>query len=225
MESSEAQHIEEPPAEQKKPRWKEILSLFLVFLKIGAFTFGGGYAMIPLIRETVVEKKKWLTEEELLEVIAIAESTPGPMAINLATFVGYKKEKILGSLAATIGVILPSLLLIYVISLFLEQFLENKYVAYAFVGVRAAVAILILFSGFDMVRKSEKKLIPILCLIGTTIAMVLLEFFQINFSAIYFILIGAAIGLIQALVQAKKDKRLQKEGTHEEVSEPKEEEK
>ena len=121
-----------------------LLSLFLTFLKIGLFTFGGGYAMIAQIKETVVQNKKWMTDQELLEVIAIAESTPGPIAINLATYVGYKKRGVLGSALATLGVVIPSLIIIFIISLFLDEFMTNKYVAYAFTGIKCAVAFLIL---------------------------------------------------------------------------------
>ena len=108
-----------------------LFSLFINFFKIGLFTFGGGYAMIAQIREEVVAKRNWLTEDELIEVIAIAESTPGPLAINLATFVGYKQRGFRGSLAATLGVCIPSVIIIFVISLFFDAFIANKYVAYA----------------------------------------------------------------------------------------------
>ena len=108
---------------------KIILELFYIFFKLGLFTFGGGYAMIPSIKEIVVEKKKWISEDEMLEILAIAESTPGPIAINMATYIGYLKGKVLGSIAATIGVVLPSLIIIFIISLFFDAFLANEYVA------------------------------------------------------------------------------------------------
>ena len=108
---------------------KVILELFYIFFKLGLFTFGGGYAMIPQIKEIVVEKKKWITEDDMLEILAIAESTPGPIAINMATYIGYLKGKVLGSIAATIGVVLPSLIIIFIISLFFDAFIANKYVA------------------------------------------------------------------------------------------------
>ena len=123
---------------------KIILELFYIFFKLGLFTFGGGYAMIPQIKEVVIEKKKWISEEEMLDIIAIAESTPGPIAINSATYIGYKQNKILGSIFATLGVVLPSFLIIFPLSLFFDKFLENQYVAYAFVGIKACVAFLIL---------------------------------------------------------------------------------
>ena len=107
---------------------KKLLDLFYTFFKIGLFTFGGGYAMISTIRETIVEKKQWITDDELMQIITIAESTPGPIAINMATYVGYKKGKALGSVFATLGVVLPSFIIIYLISLFLEKFMEFKVV-------------------------------------------------------------------------------------------------
>ena len=114
-----------------------LAELFLTFAKIGLFTFGGGYAMIAQIKEVVVEQKKWLDDEELMQIITVAESTPGPIAINMATYVGYKKKGVAGSAMATFGVVLPSLIILYVISLFLDTFLQNKYVAYAFTGINA----------------------------------------------------------------------------------------
>ena len=122
---------------------KNNLELFWIFFKIGLFTFGGGYAMIPQIKEVVIEKKKWMTDEEMLDVIAIAESTPGPIAINSATFIGYKQNKILGSLFASLGVVLPSFIIIFLISLFFNQFLEYEIVKNAFMGIKCAVAFLI----------------------------------------------------------------------------------
>ena len=108
---------------------KEILKLFWIFFKLGLFTFGGGYAMIPQIKEIVIEKEKWLSEDEMLELLAIAESTPGPIAINMATYIGYQRKGFLGSLFSTLGVILPSMIIIFIISLFFDKFLANEYVA------------------------------------------------------------------------------------------------
>jgi len=174
---------------------KELLALFLMFLKLGAFTFGGGYAMISLIKENIVEKKKWIDEEEMLEIIGIAESTPGPIAINMATFIGYKRAKVLGSIVSTLGVVLPSLIIIFTISLFFEQFLQNIYVKFAFSGIKIGVGILILNAGIDMIKKVEKKIIPILMLIAIIVFMILMEVLEISFSSIYLILIGGIIGL------------------------------
>ena len=123
---------------------KHLFELFIMFFKIGLFTFGGGYAMISQIKEIIVEKKKWITEEELLEIITIAESTPGPIAINMATYIGYKRKKVLGSLFSTLGVVLPSFIIIFIISLFIEEFMSFKIVKYAFVGINVGVSFLII---------------------------------------------------------------------------------
>ena len=180
--------------------------LFFIFFKIGLFTFGGGYAMIANIREVVVEQKKWLTEEELLQVITIAESTPGPIAINLATYVGYKKAGISGSAAATAGVIVPSLAIIYAISLFLDRFMANQYVAYAFVGIQCAVAFLILKAGIDMFAKLPKKPLP-LTTFGAVLAFLLaLHFLSASFSSILLILMGGILGIFVYALPKKEGK-------------------
>lgn len=185
-----------------------MLELFLTFLKIGLFTFGGGYAMIANIKEEIGEKKKWLDEDELMQVITIAESTPGPIAINMATYVGYKRKGVLGSVAATIGVVLPSLVIIYVISLILDAFMSNKYVAYAFAGIKCAVAFLIIKAGLEMLKKMPKKALPITVFSAVFIAMILFEIFSINFSTIFLILIGGLIGIIAyAVIKKKEDKK------------------
>lgn len=184
-------------------RLNKLFEIFITFFIIGLTTFGGGYAMISIISDVVCEKKKWISNEELLEICAIAESTPGPIAINLATFVGYKKEKILGSVFATLGVIIPSLTIICLIALVFDKFIENKYVSYAFLGVKACVSFLILKTGLEMFTKQikknkEKKLNLIFSsLVTITIVtlMIILEIFQINFSSIYLIIIGGILGL------------------------------
>ena len=175
---------------------KKLLNLFYTFFKIGLFTFGGGYAMIANIREIIVEKKGWLDEDELLQIITIAESTPGPIAINMATYVGYKQGKVLGSIFATLGVVLPSVIIIFLISLFLEHFMENKYVKYAFTGINSAVAFLIIKTGFLMIKKIEKKPLPIISFLIVFILMITFDVLAIKFSSIYYILIGGAIGII-----------------------------
>ncbi len=173
-----------------------LFNLFLTFFKIGLFTFGGGYAMISQIKETVVEKNKWITEDELVEIIAIAEATPGPIAINMATFIGYKKRGVLGSAMATLGVVLPSFMIIFIISLFAEAFKQIKLVAYAFSGIKAAVAFLILKTGISMLVKMKRALYRILSFCIVLICMVLFEIFEISFSAVYFIIIGGIIGIM-----------------------------
>ena len=117
--------------------------IFFTFFKIGLFTFGGGHAMIPLIHRDVIDTNEWIKESEFIHIIAIAESTPGPIAVNTATYVGYKIKGVLGSAVATLGVILPSFIIISLISLILMEFKENTYVEYAFKGIRVAVSMLI----------------------------------------------------------------------------------
>ena len=172
------------------------IELFGLFFKLGLLTFGGGYAMIPQIKESIVEKKEWITEDDMLEIIAIAESTPGPIAINMATYIGYKQNKILGSICATLGVVLPSLIIIYLISLVLEQFMANQYVQYAFIGINAAVAFLIIKAGLNMIKKLPIKVAPILLCSMVFILVLLFKFMQIGFSSIYFIIIGGVIGIM-----------------------------
>ena len=183
------------------------LELFTMFFKLGLLTFGGGYAMIPQIKENVCEKKKWIDEEEMLEIIAIAESTPGPIAINMATYIGYKQNKFSGSLFATLGVVLPSLIIIYVISLFLQQFMQNEYVKYAFIGINAAVAFLIIKAGINMVKKMPKKLFPIIIFSLTFILLIIFKFLEISFSSIYFIIIGGSLGLMLYTISKIKNNK------------------
>ncbi len=182
------------PANQKS-KLSQLAPLFLMFLKLGAFTFGGGYAMISLLHEAVVEKKGWLSEDQMLEIIGIAESTPGPIAINMATYVGFKRAGILGALFATLGVVLPSLIIIFTISLVFEQFLANPYVAFAFSGIKIAVSLLIINAGLDMIKKLEKKMLPIVVLVLVIVMMIVIEIFHFSFSTIFLILIGGFIGI------------------------------
>lgn len=185
---------------------KKILDLFLTFFKIGLFTFGGGYAMISTIREIIVEKKNWITDDELMQIITIAESTPGPIAINMATYIGYKQKKVLGSILATLGVVLPSFVIIFLISLFLERFMEFKVVQYAFVGINAAVAFLIIKTGISLLLKVEKKILPIGTFIIVFSLMIILDILSLKFSSLYYIIIGGIIGIIYyAIVTPKKE--------------------
>lgn len=174
----------------------ELFKLFITFFKIGLFTFGGGYAMISQIKEEMIKKKHWLSEDELMQIITIAESTPGPIAINLATYVGYQRHKILGSLCATIGVVLPSLFIIFIISLFLDQFMKNQYIKNAFIGINACVAFLIMKTGIEMLVQMSKKPLAIISFIVVFTLLITFEILAIAFSVIYYILIGGVIGII-----------------------------
>ncbi len=178
-----------------------LLNLFLTFAKIGLFTFGGGYAMISLIENQCVERKKWITHDEMMNITVIAESTPGPIAINCATFVGYKQAGLLGSLIATLGIVLPSFLIIFAISMFLNQFLEITWIANAFKGIKIAVGLLILDAAITMIRKMQKKWLPLSIMIGSCIAMLLINIFSWNFSSITLMLIAAIISLTIFTIQ------------------------
>ena len=183
-----------------------LADLFFTFAKIGLFTFGGGYAMIAQIKEVVVEQKKWLDDEELMQIITVAESTPGPIAINMATYVGYKKKGVAGSAMATLGVVVPSLVILYIISLFLDTFLQNKYVAYAFHGIKCGVAFLILRAGFGLFQKIEKRLIPCLTFGIVFVLMILFDLLSVSCSSIWFIIMGGVLGIVlYALLSSKKE--------------------
>ena len=150
--------------------------------------------MVAVIERTLVEKKKWIEQEEFMDVIAIAESTPGPIAINSATYIGYKIKGFWGSVFATLGVVLPSLIVIYIISLFFDQFLELEYVGYAFKGIQACVAFLIVSAGIKMLKPLKKNAFNIIII--TAVIAITLELLAADFSTIYLILMGGALGII-----------------------------
>ncbi|MBR5337892.1 MAG: chromate transporter [Lachnospiraceae bacterium] len=184
-----------------------ILTIFLTFAKIGLFTFGGGYAMISIIENICVEQKKWISHDEMMNVTVIAESTPGPIAINCATFVGYKQKGIGGAIAATLGVVLPSFIIIYLISVFWDNFLEIAWVANAFKGIRIAVGILILDAGIKMFLKMEKKALQCFILGCSFTAMLLISFFAWNFSSIFLMLIAAGVSLFTFLIRGESSQK------------------
>ncbi len=178
---------------------QKALSLFVTFFKIGAFTFGGGYAMIPLIQKEVVENKKWITDDDILEIIAIAESTPGPIAINSATFVGYRVCGVLGSAFATFGVVLPSFVIILLISYVLRQFQEIKAVQYAFNGIRAGVLALLIKALYTMYKKAPKGLWAYIVMAGS---FAITAFTDVN---VLFVIIGCAVfGLVTSLITKRR---------------------
>ena len=175
---------------------KSLWLLFVSMFKIGLFTFGGGYAMINLLDNEFVTKKKWLEHDEFLDVVAIAESTPGPIAINCATYIGYKKEKVLGSIIATLGMVIPSLTIIYIISLFFNQFLTIAWVSSAFKGIQVCVVFLILSAGLKMLKKIKKTPFSISVLSITFVCMTIFSLFAVNFSSIFYILISGIFGVL-----------------------------
>ncbi|MBE6789500.1 MAG: chromate transporter [Ruminococcaceae bacterium] len=185
-----------------KEKLKRSLVLFVTFFKIGAFTFGGGYAMIPLIQKEVVEKKRWITDSDILDIIAIAESTPGPIAINSATFVGYKIAGVLGSFCATLGVVLPSFVVISLISVVLREFSQIQAVQFAFRGIRAGVLALILKALISMYKQCPKNaygyVIMALAFVGASLL-------KLNVLAV--LIFCAVFGLVASLVADRRAKK------------------
>ena len=181
---------------------KKLWALFITFFKIGGFTFGGGYAMIPLIQKEAVEKNKWVTDDDILEIIAIAESTPGPIAINAATFVGYRTCGILGAACATMGVVLPSFVIILIISYVLDKFQSLKAVQYAFNGIRAGVLALLFKALWGMFMKSPKGWAAYVVMAA---AFVFTAFLKIN--VLYVIIFCAVFGLITATIADRRAKK------------------
>jgi len=186
---------------EKKP----LLSLFFSMLKIGLFTFGGGYAMLALLEDEFADKKKWITAEEFMDMVAISESTPGPIAINSATYIGYKVGGVLGSAVATLGVCIPSFVIIYLISLFFDAFLALAPVTYAFRGIQACVVFLILRAGLKMVKKLPQNALSYVLFGLTLCCMIAFSLLAVSFSAIFYIIIGAAAGIcVYCIGRAKK---------------------
>ena len=182
-----------------------MLSLFLTFLKIGAFTFGGGYAMIPLIQKEVAEKNNWVTNDDILDIIAIAESTPGPISVNTATFIGYKLYGVLGACIATLGLILPSFLIILFISSVLREFQNIQAVQYAFDGIRAGVLALIVKALFSMYKQCSKNLVSYIVIIASFIAVAFL-----NVDVLMVLISCAIFGVISSLTTLEIDSRREK---------------
>lgn len=193
---------------------KKLFKIFWSMFKIGLCTFGGGYAMIAVIERELIEKQKIMGHDEFLDLIAIAESTPGPLAINSATYIGYKVAGVLGSIFATFGVVLPSFVIIFAISFFFDKFIKITLVSYAFKGIQACVAFIILNAGIKMLKKLKKT--PFNCIICfiTIACFITLALFCKKFSSIFYILIGGIIGLVFFLCkyfnQLKKDKGVKK---------------
>ena len=181
--------------------------LFLTFAKIGFFTFGGGYAMIPMIENNCVERKQWISHDEMMDITVIAESTPGPIAINCATFTGYKKAGIMGAIVATLGMIVPSFTVIYLVSMFLDNFLELTLTANAFKGIKIAVGFLILDAAITMVKKMHKKVLPRTIMVCSCIAMLCINIFALNFSSISLMIIAAVISLTVFIVRGSPQEK------------------
>ena len=185
-----------------------LMELFLTFAKIGLFTFGGGYAMLSIIENICVEQKNWITHDEMMNITVIAESTPGPIAINCATYVGYKKGKLPGAILATLGVAIPSFVIIFAISMFLEGFLEITWIAHAFQGIKIAVGILILDAAIKMIKKMKKKPLQISILLASFAVIMLINVLKLHVSSILVMLTAALVSV--AFFLAEKGRR--KEG-------------
>ena len=183
---------------------KLLLELFLIFAKIGMFTFGGGYAMISIIENICVEQKKWITHDEMMNLTIIAESTPGPIAINAATFVGYKQAGIPGSIVATVGMALPSFVIIYLISAVLDNFLEILWIANAFKGIKIGVGLLIFNVALTMLKKMKPKPMPRVIAGCACAVMLAVNFLSLNFSTIALLILAGAVSLGLFLTSERK---------------------
>ncbi len=182
-----------------------LFKLFYTFAKIGLFTFGGGYGMIAIVQDECVEKRKWITEDEFATVLTIAESTPGPIAINCATYTGYAQGGILGSIAATFGVVLPSFVIIFLISSFFDNLLAYPIVANAFHGIQIGVGLIIFRAGYNMLKKMKKTPFAITVLICALLIMLTINFLSLNFSTIYLLLIAGVLGMVFCFIQKMRE--------------------
>ena len=184
---------------------KNLGTLFFTFFKIGLFTFGGGYAMIALLEEEFIQRRKWLDKNEFLDMTAIAESTPGPVAINSATYLGYKLAKVPGAATATVAVCLPSFLIIYAISLFFEQFTQLTVIASAFKGIQVCVIYLIFSAGVRMLKALDKSPFATGVLAAVMLVMVGLSLAGVSVSSILLILLSGAAGVAAWLIGRRKE--------------------
>jgi chromate transporter len=175
----------------------------MTFFKIGLFTFGGGYAMIGIIENECVEKNKWITDEEMSTILAIAESTPGPISVNCATYTGYRQAKLLGAFVATLGLVLPSVIIIYVIALYFHDILEISYIAKAFQGIKIGVGVLIIQAGINMYLKLEQNKTNFLYMIFSCIFLLTINIFSITFSTVYLILFTGTLHVIYKTTEEK----------------------
>ena len=184
---------------------KSLGTLFFTFFKIGLFTFGGGYAMIALLEEEFIQRRKWLDKDEFLDMAAIAESTPGPVAINSATYLGYKLAGVPGAAASTVAVCLPSFLIIYAISLFFEQFTQLTVIANAFKGIQVCVIYLIFSAGVRMLKALDKSPFATGVLAAVMLVMVGLSLAGVSVSSILLILLSGAAGVAAWLIGRRKE--------------------
>ncbi len=187
------------------PKAQSLGTLFFTFFKIGLFTFGGGYAMIALLEEEFIQRRRWLDKDEFLDMTAIAESTPGPVAINSATYLGYKLAGVSGAVVATVAVCLPSFLIIYAISLFFEQFTQLTVIANAFKGIQVCVIYLIFSAGVRMLQALDRSLFSSGVLLSVFLAMTSLSLAGVSVSSILLILLSGAAGVAAWLLGRRKE--------------------
>lgn len=187
------------------PKPQSLGTLFFTFFKIGLFTFGGGYAMIALLEEEFIQRRRWLDKDEFLDMTAIAESTPGPVAINSATYLGYKLAGVPGAAVSTVAVCLPSFLIIYAISLFFEQFTQLTVIANAFKGIQVCVIYLIFSAGVRMLQALDRSLFSSGVLLSVFLAMTSLSLAGISVSSILLILLSGAAGVAAWLLGRRKE--------------------
>lgn len=186
---------------------KKLFELFLTFAKIGLFTFGGGYAMLALIEDECVEKKGWLTSDQMATITALAEATPGPIATNCATYTGYLQAGVVGASVATVGMVIPSFVIIFLISLFFDRFLEIAIIANAFKGIKIAVGVLIVNAAANMIKKMSKNTLSVWIMLVSYAVMWIVNVFAIRFSTIYILLITGMINLVICSIQQVIAKR------------------
>lgn len=190
---------------EHRSKAKTLLRLFFTMMKLGAFTFGGGYAMISLLQNEFVTKKGWIEADEFLDIVAIAESTPGPIAVNSSTYIGYRVAGVCGSLLGTLGMVIPPFTIIFLISLVFDRFLQWTVVQNAFRGIQACVVFLILNAGFKLF-KSLKKDVFSLTVLGLTVALVLtFSILSVKVSSIVLILASAVVGLSFFLLRRARE--------------------
>ncbi len=194
-------HYNLPHTGRRDYTMKKVAILFLTFFKIGLFTFGGGYAMIALLKNEFVSKKQWITDEMFLDMAAIAESTPGPVAINSATYIGYHIAGFRGALVSTTAVCIPSFTIIYIISLYFESFMKLSYVSYAFDGIQACVVYLILSAAIQMLKGVSKTFFDKAIIIAVFITMLIFSLLSIKFSTVFYILICGVIGVARHFIR------------------------
>ena len=180
-----------------------LYELFYIFAKIGLFTFGGGYAMISIIENICVERKGWISQDEMMNMTVIAESTPGPIAINCATYVGYKMAGVAGATVATFGMVVPSFVVIFVISKFLDDFLKFTVIAHAFQGIKIAVGLIIFEAAVRMIKKMSKKVFPKVVVACSFVTMMAVNVFSLKFSSITLMIMA---GILSFLIYKTKEK-------------------